>query len=106
VNALRKTWTLLRRASAATECSHSDGPLVGKRLQDIFPNGGTADPAADENSSEVVVAGHLSGSIACMGHAGDVHRKQRARRGQQDKVHKTSVMDSAIELYRFLSKDL
>ena len=41
-------------------------PLVGKCLQDISPNGGTADPAADENSTEVVVAGRLSGSIACM----------------------------------------
>jgi len=41
-------------------------PLVGKCLQDISPNGGTADPAVGENSTEIAVAGRLSGSTACM----------------------------------------
>jgi hypothetical protein len=92
VNALRTAGTLLRHISAATECSHSAGcPL--QTNEDISLDRSTADPATDENSGEVAVAGRLSGSIACNDHADNVHRKRRARMGQQDKI-----MDGAVEL--------
>jgi hypothetical protein len=66
--------------------------------EDISLGQSTTDPATDENSGEVAVAGRLSGSIACNDHADNVHRRRRARMGQQDKIHKTRTMDGVVEL--------
>jgi hypothetical protein len=93
VNALRTAGTLLRHVSAATECVHSAGCPCKQIFARYSPSRSTADPATDENSNEVAVAGRLSGSIACTDHADNVHRKRRARMGQQDKI-----MDGTVEL--------
>ena len=44
--------------------------------------------------------------MACMVTLATSTESSGLKGGNRTKVHKTSVMDGAIELYRFLSKDL
>jgi hypothetical protein len=78
-------------------------PLIGKCLQGISPRPKYSRSCHGRDSTEVAVAGRLNGSIACMT---TLAASTEGKKGNRTKSTRVGAMNGAVELCRFLRKDL